>query len=165
MKFLSWLFNMSVRHHNDAIRYERGKATSKIFIIILMLLFVGLTLGVEYWALTTMQSGGSDFLLGVMEFVLAIIIGLATVETCIAYSYFGFKYAAIGTLDKFINKYEQKRKNKQSDVLTVQNVSESPERKNKPWLDFFVGVMCAIFAVGTIVAMIWLYCLVILQNY
>ena len=125
MKFLSWLFSISKRHYNDAVRYEKGKAVSKIFIIILMLLLVGLTLGVEYWALTTMQAGGSEFFLGVMEFVLAIIIGIVTVESCIVYSYFGFKYAIVGTLADFLNKNEQKRKNKQSEDATVQNENNS----------------------------------------
>ncbi|MGN0961320.1 MAG: hypothetical protein ACI4PF_03885 [Christensenellales bacterium] len=163
MQFLSWLFNLSVRHNADARRYEKGKISTRIFIIILMPSLVALTLYLEYWS---MGLWAENVFWGFFSLILAIIIGIVTTEFCSIYSYFGFKYAILGTIETFINKAEQKRKNKikqnpetQLTSDTTTNVTEPKKvtKKSPKWLDFIVGILGAVLAIGTVVLMLLLF--------
>ena len=64
MKFFSWLFSISTRHHRDAIIYEKGKVGSRIFTIVLLLFLVGATLCVEYWSFTVYDTSAAGIIKG-----------------------------------------------------------------------------------------------------
>ena len=59
MRFLGWLFSVGSRHYRDMRRYERGGVGARIFSIIISLLFIAASLGLEYWFLSSIITGGS----------------------------------------------------------------------------------------------------------
>ena len=60
MKFLQWLFNLRTRHNWDMARYEKGKMSTKIFVIFLLIALAGATLGVEYWCMGLFKTNFFD---------------------------------------------------------------------------------------------------------
>ena len=170
MKFLSWLFQMSVRHNGDARRYEKGGVFSRIFAMIVMVVLVGATVGVEVWSFSVYSTTTEGMLGGFLASFLALGLGISSIEYNVLYAYFGLKFAIVGTLESFIEK-GQKKKNKvnkktetavtTAEVANPQNVDENPsetkKRKCPKWLDYFVGVFGIICAVGTVVAMVFVF--------
>ena len=77
MKFLGWLFSLERRHRFGVRAYERGGAGIRLFTLLMYVVLFGGTLGLEYWAISTMLSGQIS---GVLILILAIIVGLAAVE-------------------------------------------------------------------------------------
>ncbi|MGN1221733.1 MAG: hypothetical protein ACI4TT_00695 [Christensenellales bacterium] len=118
MKFLKWVFNLRARHSWDMARYEKGKMSTKIFVIFLLLALAGATLGVEYWCIGLFNT---NFLYGMLVLIFLLIPLTATsFEFCGLYSYLGFKMFAWGTIESIAHKIDKKNKDKksESDVLT-----------------------------------------------
>lgn len=118
MKFLKWVFNLRSRHHLDMARYEKGKMSTKIFVIFLLLALVGATLGVEYWCMGLFNT---NFMYGLLVLIFLLIpLAAVSFEYCGLYSYLGFKMFAWGTIESIARKIDKKNKDKksESDVLT-----------------------------------------------
>lgn len=159
MKFLSWLFKISSRHHLDAVRYSKGKTVYKLFTILFLILLAAFTIGVQYWSYSIYSATAKGIIIGFMSTMLAIIVTLAVVETFAVYSYFGFKYAARGTLDSFISKYEKNKKKNENgnNALEVNDKKEEQIRNTKKWLDILVGISGIVLIVVTIFSMFFIY--------
>lgn len=109
MKFLQWLFSVGDRHYGDAVRYNRGGITTRIFAIIMLVVFVALTLALEWWAINLFNENA---IYGILVFVLVLGAVEVTVEYCIVYSVYGFTYAVSGTIGDIVKKRELRRLNK-----------------------------------------------------
>ena len=106
MKFLGWLFSVPSRHYRDMRRYEKGGVGARIFAIILSMLFVGAALGLEYWFLSSLMTGGS-LGGGIAKVVALIFIGIffvatfiAALEYCGVYAFTAFAMAIMGAVYK-----------------------------------------------------------------
>ena len=137
MKFLKWLFNLRAKHHWDMARYERGKMATKIFVIVLLLVLAGGTLGVEYWCMNLFNT---NFLYGLLVLIFLFIpLTAVSFEYCGLYSYLGFKMFVWGTIESVVNKIDKKKRSEdnilanetsESEVLkaeTDENISEKTE--------------------------------------
>ena len=114
MKFLAWLFNINSRHLGDAIRYEKGKVGTRIWVIIFLLILSGASLWVEHWALNLLQESMlEESLWGILALILLFFPLVATtIEFCGFYSSLGFRMFFIGTLESIIVKASKSRKKK-----------------------------------------------------
>ncbi len=150
MKFLSFiwkLFDFSARHWREARQLEKGKISTRIFIMLGVLLGAAATIAVEYWAVSLFK-GGDNLIYGIFVTILAIVIGLATTEFGLVYSWFGFTSAIVGTLSKAIEKAKlKKRKAAEATDLPTEN-TEAPVKKAPRWLDAIMGLVCAILTIG-----------------
>lgn len=137
MKFLKWLFNLRAKHHWDMARYERGKMSTKIFVIVLLLVLAGATLGVEYWCMNLFNT---NFLHGLLVLIFLFIpLTAVSFEYCGLYSYLGFKMFVWGTIESVAHKIDKKKRSEdnilanetsKNDVLkaeTDENISEKTE--------------------------------------
>ena len=104
MRFLGWLFSVGSRHYRDMRRYERGGVGARIFSIIISLLFIAASLGLEYWFLSSIMTGGS-LGGGIAKVVALIFIGIFFVATfitalefCVVYAFTAFKMAIMGVV-------------------------------------------------------------------
>ena len=156
MKFLAWLFNINSRHLGDAIRYEKGKVGTRIWVIILLLLFSGVSLWIEYWALNLLK----ESLWGILALILLFLPLIATtIEFCGFYSSLGFRMFFVGTLESIIIKASKSRKKKlENDVIEIdengQVISEEKTKdtvKNHKWLDLLVAIIGIVLGVGTLI--------------
>lgn len=170
MKFLSWLFQMSVRHNGDARRYEKGGVFSRIFAMLVMGLLVGVTIGVEVWSISVYSTTTEGMMGGFLASFLALALGICAIEYNVIYAYFGLKFAIVGTLESFIEKGQRKKNknSKKTEIIvttaeavntqnTEENSSETRKRKCPKWLDYFVGVFGIVCAVGTAIAMVFVF--------
>ena len=117
MKFLKWVLNLRSRHHWDMARYEKGKMSTKIFVIFLLIALAGATLGVEYWCMALFNT---NFMHGLLVLILLFIpLTAVSFEYCGLYSYLGFKMFAWGTIESIAHKIDKKNKEKKikNDVL------------------------------------------------
>ena len=150
MKFLSWLFDMYSRHLGDAIRYEKGKVSTKIFAIVFLLIFGSATIGVEYWGFSLLN----DSFVGIVVLILLFAPLLATtVEFCTFYSCIGFKMFLSGTLETIIRKAENKKRSKKSvESLEIQTTEQTTKiKKNHHWLDLLVGILSILIGLAVVV--------------
>ena len=157
MKFFAWLFNINSRHLGDAIRYERGKVGTRIWVIILLLLFSCATFGVEYWALNLLnESMGTGLIVLILLFFPLLA---TTIEYCGFYSSLGFRMFFVGSLESIIVKAEKSRKKKIEDnVIEIDEngkvVAEEKEKdtiKNHKWLDLLVAIISIVLGIGTLI--------------
>lgn len=148
MKFLSWLLNVSMRHRRGAIRYARGGVGRRVFIIIVLLCFVGVSLGLEYFCIETFKDNA---LYGVVIGIFAVAFVISCIEMCSVYCYFGFRCAVAGSLDSIIEKNNKKRMAKNKNVEEINSSIEEPEKKSTKGLDIFIGFLGLILALGTAV--------------
>lgn len=161
MKFLAWLFNVNSRHLGDAIRYEKGKVGTRIWVIILLLVFSGASLWVEHWALNLLKESLLEkSLWGILALILLFFPLVATtIEYCGFYSSLGFRMFFIGSLESIIVKAEQKRKKKlENNVIEIdengQVIAEDKAKdtvKNHKWLDLLVAIIGIVLGVGTLI--------------
>lgn len=163
MKFLSWIFNINRRHAWDIRRYEKGKLGTKIMAIVLLLLLVGATLGIEYWGITLLKN--NEGLQGLLVIILLLIpITATTLEFCGLYSYLGFKMFLWGTLESIAKKIDKKKEQKkiESGEMTEEVSSEAQEvlfeqkksEKAHKWIDLFVGILGIVLTIVTVVMII-----------
>lgn len=138
MKFLSWIFNINKRHGRDIRAYEKGKLSTKIITLIIMLVFFLGSIGLEYWCINLFKEGNVLVAFFVLLLVIALIGG--TIDYCLVYSYVGFKTAIVGTLDKKLS-----------------NESEIIEKKHYRGFDVIIGFLGLILGIGVIVAAIFVF--------
>lgn len=138
MKFLSWIFNINKRHGRDIRAYEKGKLSTKIITLIIMLVFFLGSIGLEYWCINLFKEGNVLVSFFVLLLVIALIGG--TIDYCLVYSYVGFKTAIVGTLDKKLS-----------------NESEIIEKKHYRGFDVIIGFLGLILGIGVIVAALFVF--------
>lgn len=138
MKFLIWIFNINKRHGRDIRAYEKGKLSTKIITLILMLVFFLGSIGLEYWCINLFKEG--NVLIAFLVLLLVIASIGATFDYCLVYSYVGFKMAILGTVDKKLS-----------------NESEIIEKKHYRGFDVIIGFLGFILGIGVIVAAIFVF--------
>lgn len=150
MRFISWLLSVSMRHRRSAVRYQKAGVVYKFFIIVALLAFTGITLGLEYFALGLFKE---NIVVGGLVSLFAIAFFFACIEMNSVYCFFGFKSAIQGSLDTVIEKNNKKRlsKGKSIDVVAFESNEKNTERKSSNGIDFFVGFVGLILAIGTLV--------------
>ncbi|MGN1052863.1 MAG: hypothetical protein ACI4SH_05690 [Candidatus Scatosoma sp.] len=155
MKFIVWLFDFSRRHHGDGVRYERGGTALRVFVLILLSAFAALVLWLERWSVSLFTQNP---LAGFFAIALFACVALATLDNCILYAYLGLSRAARGSLDKFLEKREKKKRGE-----TLQSGSENAASPDTPAsakakvpasLDAFVGIFSALLAVALLAGVI-----------
>lgn len=179
MKFLQWLFNFSSRHSGDVRRYEKGKVSTKIIMMIVLLILASATLAIEYWCINLFNT---KFWVGILVLIFILIpVGCATLENLIFYGYLGIKMFIFGAVGDILTKRE-KSKSKASkevagesvelataeqnvseqaenpaqtknDVVATNDVQQQKDQKSHKWLDMLVAVMSILLAVGTVVGL------------
>lgn len=169
MKFLKWLFNINKRHGVDMRRYEKGKIGTKILAIVLMFALVGATVGIEYWCINLFNVNLGYGIL-VLIFLLLPFIAV-TLEYCELYAYLGFKMFFWGSVAKIAEKIDENHKNKTNEetqidqtnteeikpeILQTEKTQPSHERKSHFWLDLVVGILGAVLAIVTVLAIVLL---------
>ena len=156
MKFLSFIwkfFDFSARHWRGAARLEKGKVSTRIFIMLGVFLGAAATIAVEYWAVSLFK-GGDNLLYSICIAVLAVILGAATTEFGLVYSWFGFTSAIVGSLSKAIEKARmKKRKAAESADSPIEN-AEAPVKKAPRWLDALMGIVCGLLTIGIYAAVV-----------
>ncbi|MGN1212588.1 MAG: hypothetical protein ACI4TZ_00980 [Christensenellales bacterium] len=181
MKFLKWLINFKSRHHMDIERYEKGKLSTKIFLIILMCAFVGATLAIEYWCIDVFNT---NIFCGFLVLILLVAIAAGTIESLVLYSYIGFRMFIWGTIESIAQKIDDKKaKQKNQDIVLTNETNESEDcnkgenticENNEPslaenneqnknlkntqkahkWIDLLVCICCIALCIGLVVGMI-----------
>lgn len=153
MGFLGWLFSVPSRHYRDMRRYEKGGVGARVFAIIISLVFVGAALGLEYWFLSSLMTGGS-LGGGIAKVVALIFIGIFFVATCIAafeycgvYAFTAFAMAIMGVVYSAEKKKAILEKNKKKIENLEAEIQTTPSLKYKK-LDIFVGIFQIILAIG-----------------
>lgn len=141
MKFLMWILNIFRRHYKDAIRYNRGGVANRIIVMIVLSVLVVGSLALEYYCLSLIKE---NIAYGFLIAILAIILLLATIELCLVYCFFGFSFAATGSLESILMK-NQKKRNQQPSYY-----QESTKRPPK-LLDVLVGFFGVALAIGTVI--------------
>lgn len=149
MKFISWLLSASVRHRRGAVRYQKGGIVYKIMVIVVLLAFTGVTLGLEYWALSLFEE---NIVIGGLVSLLAIAFIFACIELNGIYCFFGFKSAKQGSLETVIEKNNKKRlaKGKSTDNFDYKGDEDKNERKSTKGLDLLIGFVGLILVIVTI---------------
>lgn len=151
MKFFKWLFSVTQRHHGDFARYEKGKIGTRIFVIFLLLIFTGVTLGLTYWCINLFKE---NLPLGIVVLLFLVIpFSAATIEYNGVYSAIGFRMFLRGTVISIAKKVDAIA---QPDVIDVPTKEERSEKAHK-WIDLFVAILGIILSVGLIVAMIVMF--------
>ncbi len=153
MKFLGWLFSISSRHYRDIRRYEKGGIGARIFSIILSMLFIGASLGLEYWFLSSLMTGGS-LGGGITKVVALIFIGIffvatfiAALEYCGVYAFTAFAMAIMGVVYKAEKRKALLEKNQKKIENLEAELETTPSLKYKK-LDIFVGIFQILLAIG-----------------
>lgn len=146
MRFLSWLFHFSERHHMDAFRYERGGVASRIFISVVQLILGAASMALEMWCLQVFQD---NILAASLAFLLFICVAATSLDVYALYAYLGLSRAVFGTLDRFLAK--STRHTHGTDAHPA-NPSAVPG-----WLDLFVGIFSIVVALTSIVMWIYLF--------
>lgn len=106
--FFGWLFSFYDRHYRDAYRYSKN-VWGRVSALVTELVFIGIALGLEYWA-TTLWDG--NIAAAILITLLTIGILFTAIEYCLIYAFFGFKCAIVGTLESFLAKASDKKKKK-----------------------------------------------------
>lgn len=153
MNFLGWLFSIPSRHYRDMRRYERGGVGARIFAIILSMLFIGAALGLEYWFLSSLMTGGS-LGGGIAKVVALIFIGIffvatfiAALEYCGVYAFTAFAMAIMGVVYKAEKRKAMLEKNQKKIENLEAELATTPSLKYKK-LDIFVGIFQILLAIG-----------------
>ena len=159
MQFLSWLFSVPSRHYRDMRRYEKGGVGARIFSIIISLIFIGITLGVEYWFFSSLMTAGS-LGGGIAKFFALLFIGclfvaalIAAFEYCAVYAFTAFAMAIMGVVYKAEKRKAVLDKNQKKIENLEAELAITPSLKYKK-LDIFVGIFQILLAVGLIVGII-----------
>ena len=134
-------------------RYEKGGVGARIFAIILSTLFICAALGLEYWFLSSLMTGGS--LGGGIAKVFALIfIGIffvatfiAALEYCGVYAFTAFAMAIMGMVYKAEKRKALLEKNQKKIESLEAELETTPSLKYKK-LDIFVGIFQILLAVG-----------------
>lgn len=162
MKFLAWLFDINSRHLGDSIRYQKGKISTKIWAIIIVLIFGAATLGVEYWGFNLLNNNLSGIVVLILLFIPLIA---TTLEFGAFYASLGFRMFFAGTLESLILRAENKKRQKKTEKSTAdaqniadqttsesaQNTINAKSQKNHKWLDLFVGIFCTLLCIAVLV--------------
>lgn len=157
MRFLKWIFNFKDRHHKDIIRYEKNKLAGRIFILVLLFLMVGATLGLDYWFLNCLNQ---NILYAILVLLFLLIpVGLTSLEFLGVYAFIGFRMFFLGTAEKIAIKIDEKIASKsQVEDNTQAKISpintQSPQNKYK-YFDLFVGILSILLIIGLILALIF----------
>lgn len=102
MRFFVWLLNAGARHHFGIRRYEKGGMGIRIITILVALLFIGASLGLEYWLFTSLQDreafggGGAKIVILILIGILFVATAGATIEYCAIFSLTAFRMAIYG---------------------------------------------------------------------
>lgn len=160
-EILAWLFNINSRHLGDAIRYEKGKVGTRIWVIIFLLILSGASLWVEHWALNLIkESMLKESLWGILALILLFFPLVATtIEFCGFYSSLGFRMFFVGTLESIIIKASKSRKKKLENntieisedgkIKTEEKAKDTV--KNHKWLDLLVAIIGLVLGLGTLI--------------
>ena len=147
IEFISWLFDINSRHTKESMKYEKSGIGMRIGVIIFLLVLIGSTIGLEYWCISLLKS---NFGIGV---VVLLFLSLPILAVTV-----GFRMAIWGTIESVAKKIDKKiEQNKiekgEIDILEVAP-DQTKKAKNYKWLDLIVGILSAIFAIGTIILVI-----------
>lgn len=155
MRFLLWLFDASRRHYGGIRRYEKGGTGVRILTLILSLLFLGVTLGLEYWLLSSLHNN-SAFGGGVGKVVVLFFIGLlfvafavATLEFCAVYAFTAFRMAAWGMALTVAKRRQILARKKGESTEPEVQADPAKEEKYKVF-DIIQGVLQIVFILALI---------------
>ena len=158
MKFLSWLFGVSRRHHAGIRRYEKGGAGVRIFTAVLSLLLAAAVLGLEYWLLSSLADenslGGGLTKLVALIFIgiLFVAIFFGSLEFFAIYCVTAFRMAICGAA-------LSSAKRKQTADQPIENAEAEPsatpfEQGKYKAADVVVGILQILLIAGVIVGVI-----------
>lgn len=163
MGLFNWLWDVSTRHYSGINRYEKGKISTRIITLIIMLVFAALALFLEYWTIKLFQE---NFIVGILMIILTVGIFGGTIEFCAVYSFVGFKMFFVGTVGNMIKKREKKKKAKvaaESEIIenpeivqTAPQEGEQKEKKSHHWLDLVVAILGIVVIVATVAVGIYI---------
>ena len=155
MRFLLWLFDASRRHYGGIRRYEKGGTGVRILTPILSLLFLGVTLGLEYWLFSSLHDSGA-FGGGVGKIVVMFFIGLlffafavATLEFCAVYAFTAFRMAAWGVALSASKRRQVLSRKKGGNTKPETQADPAHEGKYKAF-DIVNGVLQIVFILALI---------------
>jgi len=109
--FFKWLFSFHDRHYRDGYNYSKN-AMGRVSAIITEIVFIGIALGLEYWAMTLW--GGDNFVGALLVTLLVFGVYITAIEYCLVYVVFGFMCAITGTLEVFLGKASDKVKERRA---------------------------------------------------
>ena len=109
--FWGWLFSIHDRHFRDGYNYSKN-AMGRVIALITQILFIGIGLGLEYWAMILW--GGDNFVAAFLVTLFAFGVVVTAVEYSFVYMIFGFMCAITGTLEGFLAKASDKKKKKRA---------------------------------------------------
>ncbi len=161
MKFIAWILSVTSRHASDIYRYEKGGKGVRVLIIVLSLLFVGLTVAAEILTINlfiTMHDSDLDhpFIAFFGALLLFIALFAATVDYCGCFSYVGFKMALRGGVLTAARRADIRRKKQRGEEITTADTTPDALETYRG-LDIFVGIIELILAVGLIIAAMVLF--------
>ncbi len=161
MKLISWLFSATRRHFREVNKYERGGKGRRIFTILLTLLLVGASAGLQYWFCYTLASISSETpvenagIISIISGILAVAVTAYTLDFSATFSYVGFKTAILGyAISASLRKSKEKKSDDSSE--TQDGVENEPTFSKHKGLDILVGILELIFAVAVIVIAIFI---------
>lgn len=170
MKFLAWLFNVTNRHRGGIRRYERGGALIRLITLVLMLALCAATIGVEWWATGLWTT---NFIAGVLAFILAVILCIATAEFCFIYALTAIRMFLWGVAERAAHNADVRRARRAAETDKTADADDpfaaetgaeepAPQAQQEPAappkthraFDMFIFVAGLICAVGIFVALI-----------
>ncbi len=159
MKFIFWLCDVSQRHYRGIRRYEKGGAGARVFAVLVSVLFIAATLGLEYWLFSSLKNeeafGG-----GLQKFLVLLFLGIlcvafagATLEYCAVYCFTAFRMAAWGVALSAAKRQEILQK-KGAEATDADFYTDPVETGRYKAADICIGILQIAFIVLLIVGMI-----------
>ncbi len=151
LKFVLWVLNGTNRHRANIRLYEKN-VTGRIIAVLIGLLMVAASFGLEYWFfsflrdLTVDTDNGFIVLLGIG--LLAVAVLLAAFDYCAVFCYVAFRNAFFGTVLKVAERVDGNT----GDGAEIIEDAESEIRMAHPALDVFLCVVCAALTVACVVS-------------
>ena len=150
MKFIKWLFNFAARNRKKIQKYEESGIAGKIFYGAFAFILLGLSVGIEIWALN------SSAFLGIVLFVWSIVMMVASVNNavviCVAafksYAFKGIENAAIDITTKAYSKLDAEK----AEEFKEEVDNRMMYRRTPKWLDMVIGVTLLVSVVATVIA-------------
>ncbi len=157
MRLLKWFFSVRQRHRGGIRRYEKGGAGVRIFTLILLFVFAGGTLALEWWGFSLAEK---SFLVSLLVIILLSIPFLwATVEFGGVYAVTAMRMFVWGVADRAARRAEQRDVQYvqyEGQIYPVQGAQPPAGQAPKTHraLDMVVFLLCLAVAVGILIAYI-----------
>lgn len=127
MKFLINLFNLAYKYRKEERRYNNYGLGGRIFILIILLVFSGLTIAGELWTFSLLKE---NVILGILVLILFVAVALSTMENLSMYSVVAFKRAIkVKRMEKLNKKFKDMVENRELKEDSIENTSENQDLK------------------------------------